>query len=298
MIGLAGGKHDGIILKDFKNPLVLIKTDYTLSLLDTTRLKAPAGFDLESTYFNVNVNEPRISISNASGDVSVYNEGAIRSFKIPGLTFDQSRMAAAETMMVRSIEGTNGKYRRAIAKVMLSPKETAVKRFMLPVQVDGFFCTDGWMQYDQVHGRILYAYFYRGELLFLDTDLNLLSKIKTIDTVTKAQIKLQQVNVPFGKGRISSTTQASPPKVVNKYFCTSNDRIYLLSGRKADNETEFSYRNNQPVDVYRLKDGKYLYSFYLPEYKGFKPHEMQVDQDNRFLAGVFGIYLVTFRLNP
>lgn len=138
-------------------------------------------------------------------------------------------------------------------------------------------------------------YFYRGLVLCLDTNLNLKYKLKTIDTVTKAAIKIGLYKEKLKDGSsISRITQTTPTELTNRYLTTYEDKIYILSGLKADNDLTTEFNKNQPIDVYSINNGKYLYSFYIPKYKEQKVNFFQIKK-NKIIA-IFGTNLVTFDL--
>ncbi|HEY0740342.1 MAG TPA: 6-bladed beta-propeller [Chryseosolibacter sp.] len=52
--------------------------------------------------------------------------------------------------------------------------------------------------------------------------------------------------------------------------CADDAYIYILSAEVADNESRDDFDQNSPVDVYDSNTGRYLRTFYIPRFKGFK----------------------------
>lgn len=142
-------------------------------------------------------------------------------------------------------------------KVMPKPK-------LLTKQVDGVFCVYGKLLYDKHSKNIVYLYHYRNEYLIMDTALNLLKKGKTIDTISKAQIKVDR----YIKGAQMHYTFSAPPLLVNKSAAVYNNILYINSNLKAKNENGETFSQYHVIDVYDLSDASYHYSFYLPHVDG------------------------------
>jgi hypothetical protein len=156
---------------------------------------------------------------------------------------------------------------------------------------DGGLSTDGMLRYDRATGKVLYIFYYSNQFLCLDTNLNLIYKENTIDTFNSYQVTVKRTG---GAGKLSFT-HASPPRTINKLSCLKANLLYINSGVKADNENTSEFRNNSVIDIYRVDDGKYLGSFYLPDYKKKKPSKFIVA--GSFMFAVYGNDLVSYRLD-
>lgn len=160
---------------------------------------------------------------------------------------------------------------------------------VLEKQLDGYFCTDGMLRYDPISSKIIYIYYYRNRFICLDTNLSIIYKTNTIDTITKAKIKV---------GRIASSdhyTFSAPPIIVNQKCCIARDRIFIQSGLLADNEDRQTFGKSSAVDVYDLNNGHYLFSFHILDFDGFKVSDFQV-LDTTLIA-VQGHYIVNYPIN-
>lgn len=125
---------------------------------------------------------------------------------------------------------------------------------ILQKQGDGTFSLDGSLLFDHASSTVVYVYYYRNEILVMDTNLAIKAQLKTIDTITQAKIEVATI--------ASSRTKTikKPPVIVNKRAAVYNNRLYIHSLRKADNQSQ---DDQAVIDCYDLSTKKYLFSFYL-----------------------------------
>ncbi|WP_343702408.1 hypothetical protein [Chitinophaga sp.] len=179
--------------------------------------------------------------------------------------------------------------RNILAKKNAFESSTYENESLLSIQGGGNFSIDGMLRYDNGSNELAYIYYYRNEYLCLDTNLNLVRIGKTIDTIRNAQIAIDTIK---GENRVTFT---KPPKFVNKLSCVSDGYLYINSALKGDNESKSVFLDNSVVDVYSLAEGKYVLSFYLPNYKGHGLRDFKVH--NKILTGFFGNYLIEYGLS-
>ncbi|WP_316834612.1 hypothetical protein [Pedobacter nutrimenti] len=160
---------------------------------------------------------------------------------------------------------------------------------LLEKQVDGMFCTDGEMVKIPGSSKMIYVYYYRNQFLCADSNLNLLYKGKTIDTISHAQIKVARIK---SSGEI---TMAAPPLYVNKRACANEKYLFVQSALRANNETDYMIKDVSMIDVYAVKDGKYQFSFYLPDFRGFKVRDFKIYGQS--LYALYDHYLYKYQLN-
>jgi hypothetical protein len=156
-------------------------------------------------------------------------------------------------------------------------------------QIDGIFCTDGVLHYDKQIPMLVYIYFYRNEFITMDTNMHIISRARTIDTTSTAKIKMTKV-MPE-----NIITFSVPPLTVNKHSCVSGKFLFNHSGLRADNENKKTFDQSSVIDVYNLRDNRYLGSFYLQDYDHKKLSGFRVD-GNRLLA-IYDHYLLRFEIN-
>lgn len=160
---------------------------------------------------------------------------------------------------------------------------------ILEKQLDGVFCTDGILDYNDERDQILYLYHYRNQYTILDTDLKPLYRGKTIDTNSLAKIKID--TLPD-----NSTTMSAPPLMVNKRSCTSKNLLFVHSALMAKNEDLSDFSKSDVIDVYNLEKNTYSFSFYIPRFKGQPIRDMQIIGNE--LVTLHGTHLVSYRLEP
>lgn len=160
---------------------------------------------------------------------------------------------------------------------------------LLEKQVDGMFCVDGMLHYNRELARLVYVYFYRNQFLCMDTGFNLLYRGNTIDTVSRAKIKVGNI------ASEQSITMSAPPLTVNKRSCTYGNWLFVNSNLLAKNESEENFNKASVIDVYDLLDGTYRFSFYLFDHEKKKLHDLRVF-DNTVYA-LYDHYIVKQPIN-
>jgi hypothetical protein len=123
----------------------------------------------------------------------------------------------------------------------------------------------------------------------MDTNLRVSYKARTIDTISRVKFSVDYI--PSTK----SLTFSSPPTFVNKESCVSGNYLFVNSALRADNDESAIYDIGSPIDVYSLIDGKYLLSFYLPDYKKSKIRDFRVFGNT--LIALYDHYAYTYKLN-
>lgn len=131
---------------------------------------------------------------------------------------------------------------------------------ILEKQVDGLFCTDGVLQYSKMLKKLVYTYYYRNQVILMDTNLQVVKKIKTIDPIDTAIIKVAAVKSNH------ETTLASPPIMVNARSVIWRKYLFVHSKIMGRHEDHVKFKNSSAIDVYNLETSKYCYSFYLPNH--------------------------------
>ncbi len=162
------------------------------------------------------------------------------------------------------------------------------KPFLLEQQGDGIFSTDGMLIKSARSARIFYISYYRNQFLCLDTNLNLLYKGKTIDTVSQAHIKVSMVKSQ------NELTLSSPPLFVNLKSACNDKYLFIQSGLRADNEVDAVMEKASVIDVYRIVDGQYVFSFYIGDFDNEKMRDFRVVGNT--LVAMFDDYLYKYDL--
>jgi len=189
-----------------------------------------------------------------------------------------------QSMVLKAFDGEQ----TVLAKKDLKTGVLTLTPKVLKKQRDGVFCMDGHLHADMESGKVVYVYTYRNQFIVANNDLNVLYNGKTIDTNSIAKIKLQQLD----NGQTKFT---SPPLVVNKTSAIDQKYLYINSGLQADNENKHAFKNHSVIDVYHLSNGDYKFSFYLPDYNGYKIRSFKVWRQT--LLVLYDRYLIMYSLN-
>lgn len=128
---------------------------------------------------------------------------------------------------------------------------------ILEKQIDGVFDVDGIMTMSPNRGTLGYVYFYRNQFMVIDSNLNLIQKQHTIDTVQKAQIKIAKLE----DNQMSK--MKTPPLMVNKLAFMYNNLLLINSNRLGKYEDKDMLKEASIIDVYNWQKATYEFSFYL-----------------------------------
>lgn len=160
---------------------------------------------------------------------------------------------------------------------------------LLQKQIDGFFDTDGMMQYDRQTQKLIYTYYYRNQFIIADDNLKLISRGNTIDTTTKAKLKVVNIK-ETGQRKI-----ASLPATVNQLTAVSNNLLFINSKLIGRYEPKEMWEQASIVDVYNIEKKTYLSSIYIYDINKIKLKEMFVI-DN-YLYAIIGHRLHKYQLS-
>lgn len=266
------------------NELLLIDR----ALKDTLHLKIE-GPDLLKIYRGAKILIDSPNIYLADGLKPAILNGNLEDKKINKIIktpfFTASLLLSSNTFILRSIyQGQNILVKQDVGSPIIKQAKSLLQK-----QVDGIFCTDGSLIKVPNSDKIIYTYYYRNEFICADTNLNLIYRGKTIDTVCTAHIRI---------GTISSDHQltlAAPPLYVNGQCSATRERLFVHSVRKADNEIGEILDQVSIIDVYLVENGKYQFSVYLPNFKNIKMTDFKVF--GKQIIALYDHYIYTYQLN-
>src|SRR5690606_21899923 len=150
------------------------------------------------------------------------------------------------------------------------------------------FETDGRLLYDKFHQNVYYMFYYNNNILKMDTNLNMINKIKTIDTVSTSSIK--SIRLKDGSSKMSA-----PPIIVNKSMTVHKGLIFNRSNLLSKNESRALWSNNAVVDIYNTNSSEYWGSFYIQSRDEEKLSHMLVT--DQYLFVLSGNKLIRYRLS-
>ncbi|REE07795.1 hypothetical protein DFQ09_111125 [Winogradskyella pacifica] len=135
--------------------------------------------------------------------------------------------------------------------------EVLLSSDILEKQIDGTFDVDGLMTISPDYKTLGYVYFYRNEFMIMDSNLNLLKRSRTIDTVKKAQIRISKTD------NNGASKMSAPPLIVNNMVTVYDDFLFINSNRLGKYESKDVLKEALIVDVYNWDRETYEFSFYI-----------------------------------
>jgi len=146
-----------------------------------------------------------------------------------------------------------------------------IHKELLQKQVDGFFDTDGMMNYSAESKIFSYLYYYRNEFIVTNEKLQIKYRGNTIDTTKKAKVK------PIYIEEIGRRKLASPDLVVNRISASRDNHLFVNSTLRGRFETKEMWNIASIIDIYDLSSKSYLSSFYIYNEGNKKMKDLLVD---------------------
>ena len=277
-----------------KDPSKLYVTDYNLRGGHYIQLKIPRSDKLISGthYFidssNVNMLSGRLPAVIITGTDTLSD-----LIKFPSKQFTRVARIGPTSYIFRGFDTTI----KTIDQIFLKgdPFTRSIQREnnVTNKRGDAGISTDGLLHYDTKTNLIIYTHFYKSLFFCLDTNLNLVYKANTIDTLSSdsswaGRSKSNQKNV-------FNYTNTAPKRLHNYESCVAFGKLYNQSKLKADNEDNTVSSNNATIDIYNVKDGKYQGSIYIPHYKDEKIKQFRVLTDR--IVVQYKTSIVTYKYN-
>lgn len=254
--GMADGR---IYLGNLTAPLLLTSIDTALTETKAVKIKLDdAGHPFR--LIQVKVRSPYFYLYD--GTVPVIYRGLMSGSLAHTISFEDSYFSQLEV-----IDSTDFAFRalssetktQVLGKLSVNrhPK-VALHETLLKKQVDGVFDTDGQLLRDGVTGELTYIYAYRNEFLVMDSDLAVLQKLHTIDTISRAQVRVTLL--PDGNHKMDA-----PPLQVNKKSTVHGQVLFNESMLMGKFEPREMWQQAAIVDMYRTDKQEYLGSFYVQD---------------------------------
>lgn len=220
-------------------------------------------------------------------------KGSIKDWKGSLLMYGKAYFSLIEpidsqTFVFRAV---SSKAHKNVLGTLKSNGTTQVKLAdnLLKRQIDGLFDTDGMLLYNEQLQKVIYTYYYRNQYLITDSHLNLDYVGHTIDTTSRAQIKVVYIH-----SRKQSKLSA-PPLLVNKRTSTYGNYLFVNAGLMGLYEPEEMWRTASIIDVYDFLHKRYDFSFYIDNQDQKKVEHFQVKGD--LVVALIGHKIITYRLH-
>lgn len=288
---IAGVTRSTVYFGNYLSPLHLLILD--ISSGDTTHIDMSVDgvYDQKFWSLRVEVDSPRFWVHD--GAVPRIYKGEVKNWKARRWENDSEFFLDLEpigrnSLIVKSLISESDE--SVIGKVTDQFPNYDFKADILHKQVDGFFCVDGYLQYDKATSNLVYLYRYRNEFIVVDTSLNVSWKGHTIDTNSVAKIEV--ATIQSSGARVFK----SPPLIVNDRSSIFDNWLFVNSMLVSRNEPRDALQNASAIDVYDLTTNQYKFSFYLFDYEERERlREFRVLDDR--LVALFATHVRVYELN-
>lgn len=266
-----------------------------ITIIDTTfKKKEQSIIKLDKPDFQflapkIAVNAPYFYLFD--GLAPVIFKGKTGDWKANFITSDLNRATAiipTDTMKFVLRSASLRKHSNVLQIFNANRKAVETASFTLPAQMDGIFDTDGILVYNAQYKKIQYVYYYRNQYLIFNDNMKLEKQGKTIDTVTKANLKV--VNTRNGESIL-----AAPPTIINKNAAAYYNLLFIQSDRIGRFEDDEILKFATVIDIYDTASDKYLSSIYLYKIDNLKLKSFTI-YDGKLYA-ITGKYLSVLKLN-
>jgi hypothetical protein len=208
----------------------------------------------------------------------------LQTTKIPGFT--KASVIDSSTFIIRKLS----KERENLLSLLdLSTGELQPSYDLLQKQTDGLFDTDGILQYSNETERFVYLYYYRNEYIVTDKNLKLLHRGNTIDTTSKASLKIEYIKSKKQK------TFSKPPLLVNRLSTLHRNLLFVNSTLPGRFEEKKMWSNANVIDVYDVLNKSYLLSFYIYKVDGEKINDLIVTDSHIYV--ISGSNIISYKFS-
>ncbi|REC50627.1 MULTISPECIES: MauE/DoxX family redox-associated membrane protein [Chryseobacterium] len=283
----AGSDENNIYLGNHTAPLLLTSIDHELKFLKQRKINL-VNKNFPFRNLQVQVFDKRFYLYD--GTVPVIYRGDISDLRGQLVSYNDAyftQLVPVDTakFALRTQSRTNQNYTLALLHLYPSPK-VYLHQGILQKQIDGVFDSDGNLLRINNNGNLVYSYSYRNQFMVMNRDMKLLSRLKTIDTVGTAQIKVTKL--ADGRRKMSA-----PPVKINKGSTANRNLLFIHSASMAKNESAKAWDEVSVVDMYFLNKQEYAGSFYIKNRKGAKLSKMIAN--DQYLFVLMGTELIRYR---
>ncbi len=227
----------------------------------------------------------------ADGTIPVIYRGKITDWKGKPIYNGTTKFSVYEVIdtarfTVRALDTKTGANYLALIDIEQN-KTISPNHDLLEKQIDGVFDTDGLLNYNAKLNASLYTYFYRNQYLLTKPAFDSIVRHNTIDTLKLADLKFAFLN----HGQTKKL--ATQPEKINTYAATAGNYLYIKSKRLGKYDRPEMVEQASIIDVYRLDNNSYQFSFYFYHYKGEEIRSFKIYDD--LLIGLTKHYLVVGR---
>ena len=283
-----GSNGNDIYLGNLSSPFRVFRVDGQFEKMDTINLVPSTNHQ----FHNLRYTLQQQKLYAYDGSVPVIYASHIDSLQNPlreisknDVYFDQLVAVSPTQFMLRVEEKTTKK--TALATLSLGDThQVSINSSLLTAQADGGFDADGKLLYDPELGDAYYLFYYRNQILQLNNTLQVTAQMKTIDTISKAQI----ATVALKDG---SKKMSAPPVLVNKEMTVHRGLIFNKSNLIGKHESKDTWQKNAVVDIYTTAPAGYWGSMYV-QHRGRNRMSQMLVTDTHFFV-LSGNEIVRYR---
>ncbi len=273
----AGSTKDSVYLGNYTTPFSLVSLNNGLQAMNEKKI-IPDRFDFSFKRALIQINAPYYYLYD--GTVPVIYRGILGNEKVQTYSYSQAYFS----QLINWDQGSFifSTYYTPLQKQslgILCPDEknpVRLKPDLLKKYKDGVFDTDGLMNFDKENQSLVFVHYYKNQFLVLDKDLNIKGDFKTIDTISRPQIDVAELN--DGRRKMNK-----PPLKVNLTSTVKYGLLFNQSDLMGRYENSKNWENNAVIDVYSIIEQNYIGSFYLPKPKKIKKIQLEISGDYLFV---------------
>ncbi|OPC66458.1 tellurium resistance protein TerC [Elizabethkingia bruuniana] len=253
----AGYDDSYIYLGNVTAPMVLTTVDTALKSKSRMKIRLDKS-DYPFRSIQMRVKYPYYYLYD--GDVPVIYRGSLkdsfaRTISYNDAYFTQLAVIDSSRFAIRTLNSRTQNY--TIGSLDLS-KSQKVRLYpsLIEKQTDGVFDSDGKLIIDPKNKKLSYAYYYRNQFLVMDSNINLINRLHTIDTISWAQVRA----VALSDGRHK---MGAPPLQVNKNMVIAHNILFNQSNLRGKFEDRDAWKQAAIIDCYNTDRQNYIGSFYI-----------------------------------
>lgn len=286
----AGVADDTIYLGNYHSPLTIVAISSDLKGSKEHKIRL-SNYDLPYRAATVRVLKPYFFLTD--GTVPCLFKGQISSWDANQINIPTKRFSAFEptdsmTAVIRSRKPQKNESRLGLLTFSRNDSKIYWNDQLLQKQIDGVFDCDGMLRYNDDMKKSIYTYYYRNQFIVADKYLKTAYRGNTIDTTTKANIKIAVLK--NGDKKLSV-----PGLMVNNLTATTDDKLFVNSNLRAHYESLKMWQQALAIDVYNLDTKAYEYSFYVYRHNNEKPLAMFAAKDIVYF--LFSRTIVAYRID-
>jgi hypothetical protein len=284
---VAGFSKDHIFFTT-SSPYKIGTTSFNLDNLLYHQIDLPNNKRIESN-FNMQIDSPYFYLF--AGNLPGIFTGEIgkketTKHDIPKSLFTRSIAISPNQIYLRSFKSKSQLFLKAnIASGSIEWEDNLSEK-----NNDGGIETDGLLNYDKKTSTFTYVQAYNNKFLCFDSNLHVIYSKSTIDTFASYQNKTGGLAI----GEKIKFTNITAKRIINRENCTDNGFLFNVSTIKADNDENEIFGENSTIDMYRLNDGSYYGSFYIPNYNKEKMRRFRIIND--VIIAIYKSNVVKYKL--